>query len=109
MIPSAFKINPTKGRNMNLDKVIEDMKKCYQIPDKQTVWEHGESVQRNLNTILDFLLENKSLPPGWIIPCWLTDSKDIIVSFLYSREILNQYSLFHDLGKPYCQIRDEAG
>jgi hypothetical protein len=89
--------------------IINDMKKCFQIPEKQTVWQHGQSVKQNLILILDFLLDNKPLPNEWLIPSWLAESKNKIVPLLYPRSVLEKYALFHDLGKPYCQIHDEFG
>jgi hypothetical protein len=93
---------------MNIKQVIQDMKECHQVPNKQTVWEHGESVCTNLNQILDFLIEGKNLPESWPIPCWLKE-KEKLTHYLFSREILSRYTLYHDLGKPYCKERDEAG
>ena len=93
----------------SLEDVIEDMKSCYQIPNKQTVWEHGESVRENLLKIYDFCSEGKDLPIHWPIPDWLNSHKKSIRQVLYSKELLGRYALFHDLGKPYCSEKDPDG
>ncbi len=91
-----------------MKQVIKDMKKTFQIPEKQTVWEHGTLVRKYLFSLIDFL-EDKNPNLNLIYPSWVIDYKYFLQKDLFSRKILSRYTLFHDCGKPYVVIKDEYG
>jgi hypothetical protein len=97
----------TPGTPVN--QVIEDMQKCYQIPGKQTVWQHGESVRDQLMSLYDYCKDDNQLDAKLPKPEWLTKNRELIGRMLYPRDVLERYALFHDLGKPYCQVQDPDG
>lgn len=94
---------------ITLDQAISDMKSCYQIPGRQTVWEHGESVARHLEMIYDYVKGGAPFSPELPRPCWLDEKKHLISKMLYDKEVLLRYALFHDIGKPYCITKDPDG
>jgi hypothetical protein len=86
--------------------MIESMKNCYQT-DKQNVYEHGLSVWKFYQRILDGEHE------GMKIPKWFSDYEHLFSGHekhhLYSRDIAEKYTTFHDLGKTKCLTIDENG
>jgi hypothetical protein len=78
------------------------MSKCIQT-GTQSVLEHGESVWRYTQKILD--REWNELR----IPNWLSENYNEIVSNLHDRRLIQEYNVLHDCGKPYCLEIDEEG
>jgi hypothetical protein len=78
------------------------MANCKQT-ESMSVLEHGESVWNYTQKILNKYLE------GFRVPNWLTNNYDEIVNNLHSREIIKDYNVLHDCGKPYCLTIDENG
>ncbi len=91
-----------------MKQVIKDMKRTYQIPGKQTVWEHGVLVREYLFSLIDFL-EGKEPNLKLIYPSWVIDYKEFLQKTLLPKKILSRYSLYHDCGKPYVVTKDEYG
>ncbi len=79
------------------------MQACEQTPG-QSVWEHGESVRAYL---LDLISPEPQLE--WRLPDWLIQHKSDIISRIHSLDILEQYTLYHDCGKPRCLTIDAEG
>lgn len=78
---------------MNL---LREMQKCEQTSG-QSVLDHGLSVLRfyeDLTTIRSF---------NWKLPIWLIESLDKIKQCVFSEEIVEEYLIFHDCGKPFCK------
>lgn len=75
--------------------------------DIQSVWDHGVSVRNYLNDLLDHLQKNIPLKYEWRLPDWIYDS--ILLEDLLNRETLDTYTLYHDVGKPFCLTYDEEG
>ena len=71
------------------------MQECNQF-DSQTVYEHGLSVQ---SVFID--LYNKDFK-DYPIPNWLINNFNFIKSKLLNYEQILEYTLFHDVGKPFC-------
>lgn len=78
---------------MNL---IHEMKSCEQTSG-QSVLDHGASVY---GFFLD-LTDAKSYV--WKLPDWLEKSLHVIKNNLYSPEIIEEYLVMHDCGKPFCK------
>lgn len=83
------------------------MQNCQQTQG-QSVYQHGLSVRDHLFDLLSFLRNNKELP-GWRLPEWLTTYRSKILNSLLPDSILEEYTTFHDCGKPYCLTIDEEG
>ena len=77
------------------------MLKCEQTKG-QTVYQHGISVQEHFNDLLNDPVEFK-------LPTWFEDYRKEIINSLHPQEIIQQYTLYHDVGKPFCKVTDESG
>lgn len=88
---------------MNKELLIEHMKSCYQIKDKQTVLEHGESVWSHFQD----LWTNQEL--SWKLPSWFIENKDWIKENILPLNVIKEYMIMHDCGKPFCQHYDADG
>lgn len=75
------------------------MKSCYQT-ETQSIYEHGLSVWHFYQNLIDGNHE------GMKIPKWL---EGCLKHELHSRETIEQYTIFHDLGKTRCLVVDEDG
>jgi len=74
------------------------MKECPQT-NNQSVWQHGESVKSYLNDLLKHLIYKEKLQYNWKLPEWIYDPifiRNIVCN------LIDQYALYHDCGKPYC-------
>jgi hypothetical protein len=83
------------------------MKNCLQT-EGQSIYEHGISVKNHYFNLLFMLKENSPLPE-WRLPDWFLKYREEILKSLLSEDIIEQYTVFHDCGKPYCLILDENG
>ena len=84
------------------------MKNCKQNKH-QTIYEHGVSVRNHLNELIEFIYDNAPLDDKWKLPEWLTTYKDRIKEKLLPKDIILEYALFHDVGKPRCLVEDAQG
>lgn len=76
--------------------------------DNQSVLEHGLSVYHHTINLLNML--QFGIPfDGWRIPNWAFLYHDEIKKNLFSLNMIEQYTTYHDCGKPYCMIYDEQG
>ena len=79
--------------------------------NKQNVLEHGLSVMKYSNEIiktLEYGVEYNSFL-NLKIPDSIIENRYLILNNLLSNDILNEYQLYHDIGKPYCIKYDEEG
>ena len=84
------------------------MRSCEQTKG-MSVLEHGFSVKNYLFDLLNHLRHDTPLKYEWCIPDWLYPNKDLILSSLPDDYTLKIYTIFHDIGKPYCLTIDEDG
>ena len=84
------------------------MKTCQQSKN-QTIYKHGVSVKNYLFDLLNHLRGDQELKYEWKLPQWVYDEKDFILSNILDDEILELYTLYHDVGKPYCMTIDDDG
>lgn len=75
----------------------------------QSVLEHGFSVKNYLFDIIKHLRDGTELKYKWIIPDWVYQNKDMILSSLPDDKTLKLYTVFHDAGKPFCLTMDSNG
>jgi hypothetical protein len=83
------------------------MQQCYQT-EGQSVYQHGVSVKEHLVQLIDFLHLGK-IEGNWKLPDWMYEYRYQLKGKLLSKEIIEEYAIFHDCGKPYCLIIDENG
>lgn len=74
-----------------------------------SVLDHGNMVNQYFMDLYTFLKDGKSLSYEWRLPEWLSDNREFIVSNIVDMDIMNDYLVFHDCGKPYCLQIDENG
>jgi hypothetical protein len=68
-------------------------------------WVHGELVAARFRDLM-----NPNPNMAWRLPTWFEQHADWIREQLKpSFELISTYQLWHDCGKPYCRIVDEAG
>lgn len=83
------------------------MQRCFQTAN-QDVYQHGESVRDYYFKLIE-MLESNTIMEGWRIPNWFLEYRKEILNSLMSKDIISEYTLFHDCGKPYCRTIDEFG
>ena len=83
------------------------MKNCLQT-ENQSIYQHGLSVKDHIFQIIKYL-ETNHLEGNWILPEWINKYRQELLNQLYSRDIIEEYTIFHDCGKPYCLQYDETG
>jgi hypothetical protein len=94
--------------NLTYEQIIEDMKACEQTKG-MSVLEHGELVRYYYTDLIDHLINGDQLEYHWKLPEWVYTHKDLIISKLMDDEIMKNYQIFHDIGKPYCREVDGEG
>lgn len=83
------------------------MKSCFQSKN-QTIYQHGESVQSKMFQLIE-MLKTGDFKNNWRLPEWFSEYRNQILNSLCDEEIIEEYTLFHDCGKPYCKTLDENG
>jgi hypothetical protein len=84
------------------------MKTCFQSKG-QSILQHGESVHEYYLDLHHHLFNGEALKLEWRLPDWLMANKDFIKSKLYDLELLRDYHIYHDCGKPLCVTIDAEG
>ncbi len=82
------------------------MKNCNQTPT-QTIWEHGESIADYYLDIINHIKYKTDCKYIWKLPDWIFNEKLILGQ--YPLELMLEYQIYHDCGKPYCRIVDDCG
>lgn len=87
-------------------QTVENMMKKEQT-NGVSILEHGLQVCDKLfNLILPAL---KTEETEIKLPDWFKQNKSFILENIPSEYVLRKYTIFHDIGKPYCLERDEEG
>jgi hypothetical protein len=84
------------------------MRTCYQTKGL-TILEHGESVYAYYFDLHNYLFNDTLLTFEWRLPEWIDANKEFIKANLLPLDILREYQIFHDCGKPQCVTIDELG
>lgn len=71
------------------------MEQCFQF-NEQSVFQHGESVWNYTKNIIAGDFTNLQLPE------WFLQNHSFIINNLHNFNIIQQYNVFHDCGKPFC-------
>lgn len=69
----------------------------------QSVYQHGVSVNLHVNQLIS------GDTSDWKLPDWFDRYKSDLLKNTHSREIIDDYTIFHDCGKPFCKTIDEDG
>lgn len=80
------------------------MRECYQFTN-QNILEHGHSVLSYYDDLLNYIRGNESLKE-WRMPEWINSIKE---EDLIDYEIVRDYLIYHDCGKPFCRTVDDEG
>lgn len=67
----------------------------------QSVYAHGEAVRDRMRQLIQYL-ETGEIAAGWVLPAWLVSYRTQLRDALMPRQTIDEYTLFHDCGKPYC-------
>ena len=86
---------------MSFKLQVQNMKKVYQIPGVQTVYDHGISVRKHLFDLIEKVQNSHPDDDEFKLQA--------LLPYLYDRKTLSRYSLYHDIGKSVCFTKDEAG
>jgi len=69
--------------------------------------QHGASVHEFFLDLKNYVLKGTPLALDWKLPEWATSS--ILWEKLMDENIIQEYQLFHDCGKPFCRTVDDNG
>lgn len=84
------------------------MATCEQTQDL-SVLQHGESVRNYLFDLLNHLRIGSPLTYEWRLPDWIHENRQSILNSLPSDQTLELYTMYHDIGKPFCLTVDRDG
>lgn len=93
---------------LNLSEVTTAMMNTEQMTGL-SVFEHGVSVNKKFIELYDYLYNGKELISEWKLPNWIEENKELIKEKLLPLDIINEYQIYHDCGKPYCLEIDDNG
>jgi len=96
------------GVMLTLNEVTQEMKNTEQMTGL-SVFEHGVSVNNKFIELYDYLYNGKDLVSEWRLPEWVESNKELIKDKLLPLDIINEYQIYHDCGKPYCIEIDSDG
>ena len=98
------------NRPQNLAQLLQDMRGCEQTRG-QSVLAHGEGVWATFEKMLAHLRDPQSHPAKdwWRLPNWLTEESARVLQGLPPLEVMREYLVHHDCGKPYCLQIDAEG
>lgn len=83
------------------------MQTCPQT-DSQSVYQHGLSVRDHILELISFL-RTGHIDEGWRLPTWMYEHQQKLLGALLPEDIIEEYTIFHDCGKPYCLTIDNLG
>jgi hypothetical protein len=83
------------------------MQQCRQT-ETQSVYQHGLSVKTHIFQLIDYL-KTGQISENWKLPVWMTEYRTQLQSKLLSEDIIEEYTIYHDCGKPYCLSIDSDG
>lgn len=83
------------------------MQHCLQSQG-QSIYQHGISVRDHAFELISYL-ETGSINDNWKLPDWFQLYRKQILAALLPKDIINEYTIYHDCGKPYCKSIDQDG
>jgi hypothetical protein len=82
------------------------MEACPQF-EGMNVLQHGLSVHDWFCDLYGHVLYGSKLEKPWRLPSWIHSEK--VKEGLLAFDVLKQYQIWHDIGKPDCRVVDEEG
>ena len=73
-----------------------------------SILDHGNMVHDYFMDLISYL-NNEPTQFDWRMPSWIDDNKKFLLDNLMPMDILKQYQIYHDIGKPYCLTIDGEG
>lgn len=95
-------------KSITMGELVPLMKNCPQTRE-QSVYQHGVSVFQNFLTILHVITGAKKPPDKWRIPDFCYKHDIHTSAHLPDIDIMREYLIFHDCGKPFVRMIDEEG
>lgn len=100
-------------RERRMRFLAQQMRTCEQAPGL-TVEAHGASVWAHLRSLLGHLrgcwdLNHRDHEETWRLPGWVGTYRDLLRTDLADDLVLERYTRWHDVGKPFCRTVDEDG
>ncbi len=92
---------------LTIDEAVVAMKRCEQFPGF-SVFDHGNSVFDHYQALVDVLIEKRS-PEAWRLPKKLPVFAVKALENVHTAQVLQNYMIYHDIGKPYCRVLDASG
>lgn len=83
------------------------MQACPQT-DTQSIYQHGISVKNYMFDLIN-LLKGSSVKFNWKLPNWIFQYRSQLLMKLLPISIIEEYTVYHDCGKPYCISYDSDG
>lgn len=80
------------------------MQACQQTKG-QSVYRHGLAVRDHTLQLVAYL-RGEPLQGAWLLPEWIKQYREQLLSALAPIEIIEEYTTYHDCGKPYCQANE---
>lgn len=94
---------------MRFDELEIEMRNCYQSAG-QNMLEHGQAVSAKFGELLAHLQGHTSLTAQWRLPTWLdAEAGALLLTKMPNLDLVPQYQLYHDCGKPRCRTVDADG
>jgi putative nucleotidyltransferase with HDIG domain len=84
------------------------METCEQTKG-MNILQHGRMVNDYYNDLFYHLSDGVILNYEWKLPLWIYDNKEFILKRLLSKDIIDEYQIYHDIGKPFCRSVDSDG
>ncbi len=84
--------------------LLEGMRQCSQT-EGMTILQHGEMVRDYYQDIRNHFVRGTALRYEWRLPSWIEHPD--IWDEQYPEEIMAEYHVFHDCGKPLCLTVDD--
>lgn len=95
-------------REKKIRSLVAKMSDCPQT-DTQSVLDHGISVRDYALELYDYIYFDGKLTREWRLPDWLEHYREEFQAGLLDRLTIEQYTTFHDCGKPTCLVYDDEG
>lgn len=86
--------------------LVDAMRTCEQSPGL-SVLQHGLMVRDHYRDLMDHLRYGSPLRGEWRLPEWIRDPR--LLDSLPSDEVMADYHVFHDCGKPTCRTVGDDG
>lgn len=96
---------------LNLKLIFDTVDKMISIEQTKgvSVLDHGLQVHHSLFSYVIPKLKNEPVKENFPLPSWFEPNREFILSKLPSEYKLTKYTVFHDIGKPFCFETDEEG